>query len=203
MTATTRLRVARVSDAARIREIYAPFVADTATSFETEVPDVAEMARRIERVLERHLWLVAETVGDDGPKIVGYAYSTPHRARAAYRWTIETTVYVEPAFARRGIARALYDALLTISTRQGYRRAIAILTLPNDASQGFHAALGFELVGRFEDVGFKRGRWHSTECRAMTLVDASDPPQEPQAWDRAVASDELEATLAAASRRTG
>jgi len=142
-------------DAEAIANIYAPFVADTVISFEDMAPAPAEMADRIERLATTHAWLVAEDAGE----ILGYAYACPHRERAAYRWTTEVTVYVDPRHQRRGVGRRLYGALLARLADQGYRVALAVIALPNDASVGLHEACGFELVGVYRDIGFKFGSW--------------------------------------------
>lgn len=148
------IRLATVDDAERCRAIYAPAVTDLATSFETEVPAVEEMARRIAATLERTPWLVWD---DPVSGVLGYAYAGRHRERAAYGWTAETTVYLDPAAAGRGIGRALYTALLAVLELQGFRLAVAGTTLPNDASVGLHRALGFRDVGVFHGIGRKFG----------------------------------------------
>ncbi|HUA05348.1 MAG TPA: arsinothricin resistance N-acetyltransferase ArsN1 family B [Solirubrobacteraceae bacterium] len=142
-------------DAEAVAAIYAPFVTDTVISFEDAPPTPGEMAGRIERLTETHAWLVAE----GGGEILGYAYACPHRERAAYRWTTEVTVYVDPRAQRRGVGRSLYEALLAVLAERGYRIALAVIALPNDASVGLHEACGFELVGVLHDVGFKFGKW--------------------------------------------
>ena len=136
-------------DAATCAAIYAPHVSDGVASFELEPPSVEEMARRIEAA---HVWLVHEAGG--------YAYATRHRERAAYRFTVETSVYVAEAAQGRGVGRALYDALLEEVARRGFRVALAGITLPNPASVALHESLGFEPVGVFREVGFKFGAWH-------------------------------------------
>jgi phosphinothricin acetyltransferase len=148
-------RADSVRDAEAIAAIYAPFVTDTVISFEDVPPTPAEMAERIERLAKTHAWLVAE---DDG-EILGYAYACPHRERAAYRLTTEVTVYVDPRHQRRGAGRALYKELLERLARQGYRVALAVIALPNDASVGLHEACGFTLVGVYRRIGFKLGEW--------------------------------------------
>jgi L-amino acid N-acyltransferase YncA len=151
--------IIRAADSARdadaIANIYAPYVTDTVVSFEDVAPTPAEMAARIERLAKTHAWLVAE----DGGEILGYAYACPHRERAAYRWATEVTVYVDPRHQRRGVARRLYAALLGALAAEGYRIALAVIALPNDASVGLHEACGFQLVGVLRGIGFKHGKW--------------------------------------------
>lgn len=142
-------------DAAACAAIYAPYVSDTPISMEVQVPDARELAVRIERISLTHPWLVAQI--DD--EVVGFAYGSRHRERAAYRWAADVTVYVSPPAQRQGVGRALYEALLGQLPRQGLTAACAGITLPNEASVGLHEALGFRAVGTFERIGFKLGRW--------------------------------------------
>ncbi|MGH7437598.1 MAG: GNAT family N-acetyltransferase, partial [Polyangiaceae bacterium] len=134
-----------------------------------------EMRRRVEEVLERHVWLVA--CRDDD--VVGYAYGCPHRSRAAYRWSVDTTVYLEPSSHRRGIARRLYGALLAILARQRYVNVYAGITLPNPASVGFHEAMGFAPVAVYRRVGHKQGSWHDVGWWGRALREVAGEPEEP------------------------
>ena len=153
-------------DAEAIAAIYAPFVTDTVISFEDVAPTATEMALRIDRLSKTYAWLVA----DDGGEILGFAYACPHRERAAYQWATEVTVYVDPRHQRRGVGRSLYEALLAELADQGYRVALAVIALPNDASVGLHEACGFELVGVLRAVGFKFGSWWDVGWWQLDLV---------------------------------
>jgi phosphinothricin acetyltransferase len=151
-------------DAAACAAIYAPFVTDGAVSFEEVAPTPAALAERIADYTERYPWLVAER--EDA--IAGFAYATTHRARAAYRWTVEVSVYVHPGHRRAGVGRALYGTLLPLLREQGLALAIAGITLPNDASIALHEAFGFEHVGVYRGIGFKAGAWRDVgfwQCR--------------------------------------
>lgn len=170
------IRLATVDDAVRCRAIYAPAITEGATSFETEVPSVEEMARRIAATLERTPWLVWD---DPEAGVLGYAYAGRHRERAAYGWTAETTVYLDPVAAGRGIGRALYTALLAVLELQGFRLAVAGTTLPNDASVGLHRALGFRDVGVFHGIGHKRGAAHDVAWFERPIGDDPDPGDPP------------------------
>ena len=150
------IRLANQADAGAVHEIYAPVVERTAISFEHAAPTVAEMARRIAAHGETHPWLVAE----DSGTLIGYAYAGAYATRAAYAWTVETSIYVAAAARRHGAGRALYTTLFDVLGAQGYHRAVAGITLPNPASVGLHEAMGFELVGVFRAVGWKLGAWH-------------------------------------------
>jgi L-amino acid N-acyltransferase YncA len=156
VTMTRTVRDATLDDAAACAAIYAPYVRDTAITFEVEPPDAAEFARRIAAVTARYAWLVLE---DDG-RVTGYAYGGPFKERAAYRFACEVSVYLEHGLRRSGGGRALYSALLARLTERGYRTAAAGMALPNDASAGLHEALGFVPVGTLRRVGWKHGRWH-------------------------------------------
>ena len=165
------VRIATEADAPACAAIYAPYVTDTAVSFEEEPPSAAEMAHRIAGA---HDWLVLEDAG----RIVGYAYAATWHPRAAYRWACEVSVYLERGFSRRGGGRALYDVLFPRLIERGYRIAIAGMTLPNPGSVGLHEAFGFELVGTYRRVGFKFGTWHDVAWTQRMLIDDDDAPQE-------------------------
>jgi L-amino acid N-acyltransferase YncA len=167
-----RVREATAGDAAACAAIYAPYVTDTVISFEETPPSDAEMAARIAAAL---LWLVLE---DEG-RVVGYAYAGPFMARAAYRWACEVSVYLERGRSRRGGGRALYEALLAALRDRGYLVAVAGMTLPNPASEGFHRAMGFEPVGTYRRIGYKHGAWHDVAWTQKVLAEGDEPPAEP------------------------
>jgi phosphinothricin acetyltransferase len=154
-------------DAAACAEIYAPFVTGSAVSFEEEAPSAEQLAARIATYSERYPWLVADHAG----AVAGFAYAGAHRARAAYRWAVEVTVYVHPEHRRQGVGRRLYETLLPLLTRQGLTLAIAGITLPNPASVALHEAVGFEPVGVYRRVGFKAGTWRDVGWWQRPLAD--------------------------------
>jgi phosphinothricin acetyltransferase len=156
--------------------IYARSVTVTAASFEERAPTASEMAARIARVTERWPWLVAELDG----AVVGYAYAAQHRDRAAYRWAVDITVYIDPGHHRRGVGRALYEPLLALVTQQGYYTAIAGITLPNPGSVGLHEALGFERVGVYRAIGYKAGAWRDVGWWQKLLQAPADDGQPPE-----------------------
>ncbi|MDS0139386.1 MULTISPECIES: GNAT family N-acetyltransferase [unclassified Amycolatopsis] len=147
------IRAATPDDATACAALYAPYVTDTAISFETDPPDATEMARRIAAA---HAWFVLE---DDG-HVAGYAYATRFAERAAYRWSCETSIYLERGRRRTGAGRALYETLFERLRDRGFHRAFAGMTLPNEASAGLHRALGFAPAGVYRQVGWKHGAWH-------------------------------------------
>jgi phosphinothricin acetyltransferase len=166
-------------DAAACAAIYAPYVESSATSFEDVAPTAEEFAERIERTSRSHPWIVLE---DDG-RVVGFAYATQHRARAAYRWAADVAIYVDPAGQRRGAGRRLYEALLELMRRQGLRIAVAGITTPNDASIALHRAVGFEPVGTYPAIGWKAGAWRDVSWWQLQLApaaqDGAAPPPDP------------------------
>jgi L-amino acid N-acyltransferase YncA len=160
------LRLATPADGEAVAAIYAPYVRDTAISFETQPPDGAEMAARIARTLERTPWVVAEV-----ERVVrGYAYAGRFRERPAYDWSAETAVYVDLSARGTGLGRSTMSVLLAILRLQGFRYAVAGVTPPNPASVALHRSLGFERVGAFERVGWKFGSWHGVEFFDLELA---------------------------------
>jgi phosphinothricin acetyltransferase len=152
---TIAIRRAVCEDATAIASIYRPFVTDSWVSFELDPPDAGDIAQRIADFGISHAWLAAEI----GGVLAGYAYASPHRTRAAYASSCDVAVYVDPQFARRGVGRALYGALLPMLAAQGLHAAFAGIALPNPGSIGLHEACGFTPVGVYREVGWKLGAW--------------------------------------------
>ena len=150
------IRPVRGQDAPALAAIYAPYVEQTAISFEEIPPDALEFERRIDKSLARWQWLVAEVDGE----LAGYAYGSQHRERPAYRWSVEVSAYVASGHHRQGIGRALYEARLADLAERGFCNAFAGITLPNEASVSLHTRLGFTQIGVFQAIGWKFGRWH-------------------------------------------
>lgn len=169
---TLEIRLARAEDAPAVRAIYAPHVEASHTSFEEEVPSEEAFKERIVSGEGAHPWVVA--VVDS--IIAGYAYASPQRTRAAYRWNVEVSVYVGEAWRRRGLGAALYGWLFDLLRRQGYCNAYAGIALPNDASVKLHESLGFKRIGIYERVGFKSGSWWDVGWFCLVLrVPDQDP----------------------------
>jgi phosphinothricin acetyltransferase len=166
-----KIRAAEPRDAAAVAAIYAPIVTATCISFEEVAPDAEEMARRIAATTRTHPWLVA----DEGGNLAGYAYATKHRERAAYRWAVDTSVYVDERYRGRGVGRTLYAALFETLRRLGYLRAFAGVALPNAASEALHEAVGYREIGTYDAVGFKFGRWHAVRWYGLTLGESATP----------------------------
>ena len=170
------IRLAASADAPQIAAIYRPFCEESHVSFETEAPDEVEMAARIEKISRRFPWLVDEADG----AVTGFAYASPHRERAAYRWAVEVTAYVRERFRGRGIGRALYTELFERLRAQGIIKAYAGIALPNPASQAFHESMGFTLVGIYRKIGYKLGAWRDVGWWQLAVQPEVDPPAEPR-----------------------
>lgn len=149
------IRFVRSQDAARILEIYAPYITDTVISFEYEVPTPEDFSARVETISSRYPYLVYEREG----KVLGYAYASAYNERVAYDYTVDLSVYVDAAFCGQNIGECLYAALLDILKKQGYYNAYACITAINQNSLNFHKRMGFEDAGTHKLAGFKHGRW--------------------------------------------
>ena len=173
-----------LSDATKLLDIYAPYVKETAISFETEVPSLSEFSKRIEDISSKFPYIKATIDGE----IVGYAYATSFKGRAAYDWSVETTVYVRNDKKRSGIGKALYEALEKSLAQMGIlnvNACIAVLKdlddknadphLTND-SYHFHIKEGYKLVGTFHDSGYKFGRWYDMIWMEKMLGEHNESP---------------------------
>ena len=169
------LRVATVDDASAIADIYRPYVEETAITVEETPPDADEIAARMETTRSQYPWFVAER----GEVLRGYAYAGELRKRAAYRWAVELSVYVDRNHHSEGFGYALYDALLSTLTEQGYGSGYGVITLPNPASVSFHERFGFERVALLSNVGYKLGEWHDVAWFERELRSRRDEPSEP------------------------
>lgn len=169
------IRSATPADAPALLSIYAPYVRETAITFEYEVPSVEEFRARIERTLGRYPYLVAERDG----RPVGYAYAGPLGVRAAYDWSVEGSIYVARDARRTGAGRALYEALEAELARRGFVNLFACVTEPaladdpysNRNSIEFHEHMGYKLVGEFERCGQKFGRWYNVVWMQKVLAE--------------------------------
>ncbi len=185
------IRVAREADASAMLAIYAPYVRDTAISFELEPPSDEEFRERVRTTLGFGLWLVCEA----GGSFLGYAYGGPFHARRAYQWTVEVTAYVHADHHRKGVGLGLYTSLLGCLALQGFRSAVGVIALPNPGSVGLHERMGFTQAAALHAIGYKHGRWHDVGWWQRALGEhepSPEPPRPPAAmqasagWRRAL-----------------
>lgn len=173
------LRPARPEDAAAIAAIYAPHVLVGAASFEIDPPDARAMRTRMAASDGLYPWLVA-TSGEESGGVFAYAYASAFGTREAYRWAVETTIYVADAAQRQGAGRLLYEALIDTLRAQGFTQAIGRIALPNESSIALHEAVGFRRAGVFREIGWKHGRWIDVGQWQCELAEPGNPPAEPK-----------------------
>jgi phosphinothricin acetyltransferase len=189
----TIIRLATPDDAPGVLAIYAPIVTGTATSFEEVAPTLDEMTKRIGDTLATYPWLICDRDG----AVAGYAYATRFRARAGYRWSVETSVYIHSDHQRAGVGRALYRSLFAVLALQGYVNAYAGIAVPNYGSTGLHEAVGFEPIGVYWNVGYKLGKWRNVGWWSRELREPPAVPEEPIPLAAARALPGFDAALAA------
>lgn len=177
MNRSLNIRLVSFADAPAVAAIYRPYVTDSSVSFELVPPTEAVMAGRMAKVLERLPWLVCEEEG----AVVGYAYAGKYRERAAYQWSVETSVYLRQDWHRRGLGSALYTGLFGLPVQQGYYTVYAGISLPNAASVRLHESFGFEPVGVYRNVGFKFGPWRDVGWWQKPLRPYTAPISSPSA----------------------
>jgi L-amino acid N-acyltransferase YncA len=168
------IRLADQADGEAIAAIYRPYVEHTRITFEEDAPDGREIVRRMANPV--HPWLVIEQDGE----VAGFTSTSPMRARAAYRWSVETGIYLKAEAQGRGLGVELYCAHLDLLTRQGFVTAFGGIALPNPASVALHEKLGFEHVGTERLCGFKLGEWADVGRWQKDLAPRLGQPQEPR-----------------------
>lgn len=159
-----KICIAGPEDAAALLDIYAPYVENTAITFEYTVPTAEEFKKRISRVLERYPYLAAEKDGE----FLGYAYVSPFHERKAYDWAVETSIYVSREKKRMGVGKKLYEALEHILAAQNILNLNACIAWPSEEDEyltkdsvRFHERLGYRFVGEFHQCGYKFHRWYN------------------------------------------
>ncbi|HEX7583236.1 MAG TPA: GNAT family N-acetyltransferase [Prolixibacteraceae bacterium] len=167
------IRLAEEQDVQGILEIYAPFILETAVTFEETVPEEDSFWERIQLIMTELPFLVCEIDG----RIAGYAYASGYRSRASYRWTKEVSVYVHPDFQRKKVALALYTSLNELVRYQGIADLLAIITMPNKSSVAFHEYLGYRKCGEFSKVGYKLNQWQNVGWFELFLQDENAAPK--------------------------
>ncbi len=168
----TGLRLASPKDGTALLEIYRPYIEKTSITFETEVPGLEEFAGRIAEIIPQFPYLIAEKDGT----ALGYAYAHAFHERAAYDWTVETSVYVREDLRGQHLGSRLYGALFQILELQRVKNACAVVTIPNDRSLAFHSAMGFTQDGLLPDFGYKLGEWHSVAYLSRRIGELTTPP---------------------------
>lgn len=174
LTMDGSIRLATQEDSDALLEIYAPYVRDTDVSFEIDVPGKGEFKRRVADILEHYPYLVYVR----GDKIIGYAYASRHRERAAYRYDADVSIYIRQGEHGAGIGTALYDRLFNLLIRQGFYNVYAGITVPNEKSYRFHIKQGFAPVGTYHRAGYKFDRWVDVVWLEKAIGDFSVPPKE-------------------------
>lgn len=172
------IRRASPGDAQAILDIYAPYIENTAVTFEYDVPSIEEFTERVRQTASAYPYLVCEADG----QIAGYAYAHRHKERAAYGWNTELSVYLAPAWQGRGIGTALYRALLTLLDAQHVKNLYACVTLPNEASVRLHEKTGFSFLGAYHKSGWKNGMWHDVGWFEKRLGGDEAPDKLVPAW---------------------
>lgn len=147
-------------------------------SFEFDPPDARQMRGRMEASGGLYPWIVATNA--EGKGVLGYAYACRFRERAAYRYVVETSVYVAGALQGQGVGRLLYEALIDTLRAQGFTQAIGVISLPNEGSIRAHEQVGFRRAGQLREIGFKEGRWIDIGLWQCELNDSVVPPVEPK-----------------------
>lgn len=169
------IRRARQDDAAALAAIYTPYVERTWISFEEVPPSANDMLVKLLAGIQTYPWLVEEHNGE----VRGYAYGGVHRGRPAYRWSVETTIYLAEDARGQGLGKRLYTDLIATLKRQGFRSAFAGIALPNPASVALHERVGFTSFGVFSAVGFKLGAWRDVGWWRLGLNESGEPLPDP------------------------
>lgn len=167
------LRAATEADAPAMLALYAPYVTETTVSSEYEAPSLEEFSGRIRTFGKTLPWFICLIDGG----VAGYGYAAPHRTRAAYQWSVETSIYVAQDRHRHGVASALYAALFEVLAMQGYYNIFVGITSPNERSMKFHGAMGFRISGSYQDSMYKFGQWRDVLWMAKSLRAHDGEPQ--------------------------
>lgn len=158
------------ADTKEILDIYAPYITDTVITYEYEIPTLKEFQTRIRDISSKFPYIVYRI----GARIVGYAYASPFKTRAAFSWDVETSIYIHPDYQHAGIGSKLYKALIALLKEQGYYHLYAYITYPHDPSIRFHESLGFTKCAMYEKTGYKLGAWRDLVCMDLSLVTQED-----------------------------
>ncbi len=168
------IRLITLQDAQQALDVYAPFVKNTAVTFEYSVPTLQDFTDRIITNTVDYPWLVCIY----NNTVLGYAYGSRHRYKTAYQWSVESTIYLAPEIQNKGIGKIMYNALFSILKLQGYYSVFAGVALPNEGSEKLHTSMGFEEIGVFNKIGFKLNQWHDVKWFQLDLKQTNSTPHE-------------------------
>lgn len=192
------IRLASINDTEQIISIYAKSILESAVTFEETVPSVSEFKKRIESIQKSLPYLVYEV----NQTVVAYAYASNHRDRAAYRWAKELSVYVKDGFKGKGIAKALYSALIDILTELNVSVVLGGITVPNEASIQLHEKLGFKQIARYNNIGYKMGQWHDVVWLQLELeTNLTSPAKTVRNFNEMVGIESLDKIISKASNQ--
>lgn len=175
------ITLAKQSDAKELLAIYSPYVEETTISFEYLPPTVEDFSHRIETITKTYPYLIYRIEEE----IVGYAYASTFKTRAAFMWDVETSVYVKPEYHQAGVARKLYEVLLELLKKQGFYQVYAYICIPNRKSVRFHEKMGFSHCAIYKNTGFKHGQWCDLLCmeKQIQAITPTMPPTPPLSID--------------------
>jgi phosphinothricin acetyltransferase len=179
MTKGKKIRIASTKDTASILEIYEPFITDTSITFEFDVPTESDFKERISNIQKKYPWIVCEIDGN----IAGYAYASSYNERAAYDWSVDLSIYINPSYQKKKIGKSLYYALLEILKLQGFCNAVSLVTVPNENSEKLHKSFGFKEIGVFENIGFKFEEWKDVRWLGLKIQEYPECPLKPKRVD--------------------
>ncbi len=196
MLENKKIRLATEDDSGFILKIYAPYINNTAITFECIVPTITKFRERMANIQSTYPWLVCEINNN----IVGYAYASRFREKEAYKWSVEFSVYITPEYHRRNIGKALYFALYELLKLQGFYNAYAGVTLPNIKSEGLHESFGFKAIGVYHNVGYKLGSWHDVKLYELKIQEHIQLPEKPKSINDISNTNEFKAIIEKAAQ---
>lgn len=170
------IRFLEEKDEKTICDWYNWYILNGVETFETEALSYKSFSNRIHSIMKKYPWIVLEENG----KIVGYAYLSAFNERAAYNWTCDLAIYLDPQEKGKGYGSILMQAIINIAKRDGYKKMISIITEGNTASEHIHEKFGFEKKAFFEDIGYKNGKWLGVTYYQLSLEEMEDHPKQPQ-----------------------
>lgn len=182
-----KIRLATQDDSGSILHIYAPYIENTAITFEYNVPTLTEFKERMANIQRMYPWLVCEINGH----IAGYAYASRFKERESYKWSVDFSVYIDPEYHRRNIGKALYSALFELLKLQGFYNATAAVTMNNVKSESLHESFGFKTAGIYHNVGYKLGSWHDVKFYELKIREHDNSPAEPRPITEIINTDEF------------